>query len=312
MVIPKALPKGGTIGLIAPASPQRDEARLERGVRYLERCGYRVVPGANLHRRHAGYLAGTDDERLADLHAMFANPAIDAIMCARGGYGTPRLLASVRWSVIRRHPKIFVGFSDTTALQLAIWRRCGLVTFSGALPSVDMADGFDPRSEEQFWRILTSRRPMGVLPASPAAIPVRYGSAGGPLLGGNLSLMSTLLGTPWSPSYKGALVVTEDVGEEPYRVDRLLTHLRLAGVWKHAAGVAFGAFTPSPLRTSTTPDRPMEEVLAEQAPFVEGPVLRGLPYGHETYKYTLPIGLPASMQVTKDKASLRLPVAAVV
>lgn len=295
MLIPKRLPRQAVIGIISPASPQRDQARLDRGIRYLESLGYRVELGPAARRSHAGYLAGTDEDRLSDLMVMFENDRIDAIMCARGGYGTMRLLEGIDYRVIRRHPKIFVGFSDTTALQLAIWKKTSLVTFSGAMPSVDMADTFDGESEEWFWRMLTSARPLGPLKQSLPVTTLRRGAAEGRLLGGNLSVFVSLLGTPWMPVLEDSVLVLEDVGEETYRIDRMLTQISLAGIPSSCAATVFGQFTQKVVRGSSTQTRDISEVLTEYATRSTGPVLGNLMYGHERKKLTLPMGIRASI-----------------
>ncbi|CAN5466732.1 LD-carboxypeptidase [soil metagenome] len=297
MIYPKHLPRKAVIGVISPASPQRDPRRLDRGIAYLERLGHHVVLGANARKAYGGYLAGTDEERVADIHDMFANKQVDAIFCARGGYGTSRLLPLLNYGLIKRNPKIFVGFSDTTALQLAIYKRTGLVTFLGAMPSVDMADTFEPESEEQFWRILTSTRSVGIIKQSIPMEGVKGGTAEGILLGGNLSVFSRLIGTPYMPQLKGSILALEDVGEETYRIDRMLMHCELAGIMSKVAGIAYGQFTQSSQRPSNTPHRPVEDVIAERSHLVNGPVLSGLMFGHEAKKLTLPIGAPARMSV---------------
>lgn len=293
MHVPKALPRSGTIGIISPASPQRDSSRLERGIAYLESIGYRIELGPNALNIYGGYLAGTDQERLDDLHAMIRNPRIDAIFCARGGYGTPRMLDGLDYGLIRRHPKIIVGFSDITALQLALWKRLRFVTFSGMLPSVDFADTVDAESEEWFWRVLTSSRPLGTLRQSEPILRLRSGDAIGPLIPGNLTMISHVLGTPYMPTVKGAVLVLEDVGEDTYRIDRMLTQLRLAGALRDAAAVGFGSFTQSEKPVTATPHRPVEEVLSEFALCARGPVISHVMYGHQAKKLTLPVGIRA-------------------
>ena len=293
MNLPNALKPGAVIGIIAPASPQRDPSRLERGIRYLESLGYRIELGANVGKVHAAYLAGTDEERLHDIHTMVADRRIEAIFCARGGYGTPRLLDRLDYRLIRRHPKIIVGFSDITALQLALWKRLRYVTFSGMLPSVDFADQIDGESEEWFWRVLTSKRPLGTLSQSEPIQTLRSGDGIGTLLPGNLSMIANLAGTPYMPSWKGAVSVLEDVGEETYRIDRMLAQLRLAGMFREAAGIGFGSFTQKGLRPSATPARPVDDVLRDYAAYSTGPVISGVMYGHEQKKLTLPVGIRA-------------------
>ncbi len=300
MIRPKALRKNAVIGVIAPASPQRDPDRLTRGVHYLENLGYRVKYGRNIDKRHAGYLAGTDAERLADLHEMFADPQVEAIFCARGGYGSARLLTQVDWDLLRRNPKIFVGFSDLTSLQLAIWKRIRLVTFSGALPSVDMADAMDAETEEWFWRVLTSTSPLGPLtqsvPLRRTRVPDLTASAvRTPLIPANLTVLCSMLGTPWMPSLTNALLVLEDIGEETYRVDRLLTQLRLSGAFDVVSGIAFGYFTQKGLPTTATPHRDITELLREVQKQTTCPMLTGLMFGHEQKKFTFPVGVSASI-----------------
>lgn len=313
VIRPKSLRKNAVIGIIAPASPQRDLDRLPRGVRYLENLGYRVKYGRNIDKRHAGYLAGTDAERLADLHSMFADPQIDAIFCARGGFGSARLLPKVDWDLLKKNPKIFVGFSDLTALQLAIWRKIRLVTFSGALPSVDMADDFDGESEEWFWRVLTSTTPLGPLtqsqPLRRSRVQAPTEGLRTPLIPANLSVLCSLLGTPWMPSLTNALLVLEDIGEETYRLDRHLTQLTLSGAFDAVSGVAFGYFTQKGLPSTLTPHRDVADLLSEVQKNTTCPMLTGLMFGHEKKKMTLPVGVSAS--IAQRSASLILHEAAV-
>lgn len=296
MIIPPPLRRNAVIGIVSPASPQRDPARLERGIRYLESLGYRVECGNHAQHSWSGYLAGTDEQRRADVHAMLTNPKVDAIVCARGGYGSARLLDTLDWKLFARHPKILVGFSDITALQLAAWRKVGLVTFSGALPSVDMADEFDPESEEAFWRVLSSRKPFRVR-QSLNLRPLQKGKWTGPLLGGNLSILTTLFGTAYCPSLKGAVLAIEDVGEEPYRIDRMLNHLRLATARSPIGGILYGQFSQSNLRPTSNPARPIDDILAEHAATIAGPACTNLMYGHEVKKLTLPIGAPTTVEI---------------
>lgn len=298
MIRPKALRKNAVIGIIAPASPQRDPLRLARGAKYLENLGYRVRFGRNIEKQHAGYLAGTDAERLNDLHEMFADPQVDAIFCARGGYGSARLLPGVDWDLIKRNPKIFVGFSDLTSLQLAMWKRLRLVTFAGAMPSVDFADKVDPETEECFWRLLTSTLPLGSLRQSLPLSRHRVTNpitARTPLIPANLSVLCTLLSTPWMPSLKNALLVLEDIGEDTYRLDRLLTQLRLSGVFDSIGGLGLGYFTQKSLPNTATPHREVSDLLKELLKQIECPVVSGLMFGHENKKLTLPVGVHASI-----------------
>ncbi|MBU3698873.1 MAG: LD-carboxypeptidase [Candidatus Kapabacteria bacterium] len=310
VIQPPALERNATIGIISPSSPQRDAARLERGVAYLESLGYTVKLGRHALASHGGYLAGTDVQRVEDLHEMFMDPQVSAIFCARGGYGCARLLPLVDFSIIRRHPKIFVGFSDVTVLQLAMLKRTGLITFSGAMPSVDMADGFDAESEEQFWQILTSRRPMGSLKQSWPLEIIRRGQARGRLMGGNLSVLVSLIGTGYLPPVKDSILVLEDVGEATYRIDRMLVHLAQSTRTLPAAGTIYGSWSQPDASTVSTPHRDVAEVLRERTDISSGPILSGLKYGHHAEKFTLPIGAEVMLRSARG-GSLTLLEAAV-
>lgn len=293
-ILPKKLVPGATIGIIAPASPQRDTKRLERGISYLERLGFRVVCGENLHSRHGGYLAGTDDERVADLHSMFADRRVDAIFCSRGGYGSGRLLPLINFDIIKKNPKIFVGFSDITALQLAIFARTGLITFSGAMPSVDMADGFDPFAEEWFWRVLQSAKPLGVIRQPEPKKVIKGGAATGYLIPANLSVLCSIIGSGFLPKWNDKILLLEDIAEETYRIDRMLTQLRLAGILGSIQGLATGYWSQSASDRST-PHRDVHEMISENAGVVNGPVVRNICYGHEKKKLTVPVGIRAKL-----------------
>ena len=287
---PPPLKRRATIGIISPASPQRNDDYLHRGVRYLESLGYRVQLGRHALRRYNGYLAGTDDERLEDIESMFADPKIDAVFCARGGYGTTRILRRIDYDLIAAHPKIFVGFSDTTALQCAIFRKTGLITFSGAMPSVDMRDEFDSYSEEWFWTMLTSTEPRGAVEQPEEIVALHPGTARGRLHCGTLSLFASLCGTPFAPAGRKALYLLEDIGEEPYRVDRMLSQMENAGLFAKAGGIAFGQFTGVPADRSATPQPPVSTVLEEYVQRLGLPALGNVLYGHQSKKLTLPFG----------------------
>jgi len=303
MVIkPKPLQKNAVIGLISPASPQRDPLRLDRSIAYLEQCGYRVELGSSARKSWGGYLAGTDDERRKDIEEMFANPAIDAIFCIRGGFGTARFLNKLDYDVIRKNPKILVGFSDTTALQSAIFRKTGLITFSGAMPSVDMADDFHQFAEEWFWGIISNTNYYQEHTISGERF--FEGSAVGRLYCGNLSVFTTLFGTPFTPTWESGIFLIEDIGEEPYRVDRMLSHCENTGIWSKLSGLCFGQFTAEGIRQSSVPQRPMKEVLIEYAHRAKLPSIGNICYGHQSEKITLPFGI--TVQISEKDSLLRM------
>lgn len=296
MLRPPRLRKGATIGFVAPSSPQRDDERLRSGIRYFESLGYGVKLGENLWKRY-GYLAGTDEERASDLNAMIRDPEVKMIIAGRGGYGVTRILHMIDYRALKRNPKIIVGFSDVTALTCALFVKTGLVTFSGAMAGVDFwnHDAIDPLAEETFWRSVTSVRPLGGLSPDPSCETrtLRRGSAEGPLLCGNLTMLASIIGTPYFPKMRSPVLLIEEIGEEAYRVDRLLSQMWNSGVLAGASALAFGAFTNAkPTRVSVEP-LPMEEVFAEYVRRSDIPTVAGVPYGHIPRKATVPFGVRA-------------------
>ena len=283
----------------------RDNSRIERGVRYLEGLGYRTKVGK--HALHsAGYLAGTDEERTADVHAMFADRNVKAIFCARGGYGTPRLLSRINYGLVAKNPKILLGYSDITALALALWKKCRLVTYHGPMIAADTTPDADPATEESLWRILTSSERGATLAEADANSPqARFpGSATGRLLGGNLSLLVSLLGTPYVPDFRTGLLFLEEIGEEPYRVDRMLTQMENAGIFLRARGIAMGQFTDCGPRSGASPTMTVGEIMTGVARGARKPFLAGFPIGHEKRTVTVPLGIRARLDA--DTGVLRL------
>jgi len=304
LVKPPRLRRGAVLGLIAPGSTPKPE-RVERGVRYFERLGYRVKLGQHVAKTHGAY-AGTDAERLADLNAMLRDPQVDAIFALRGGYGCQRLLPGVDYAAARRAPKILVGYSDLTALQLALLRRAGLVTFSGPMPAVEFAQGVDPFTEEAFWAMLTSAAKTRRLPRPADDPPTcrQPGVAEGPLLGGCFSLLMTNLGTPFCPDLRHALLFLEDVHEESPRLDRLFTQLRNLGLLQQLAGLLLGRFTertkPGEKETHLPWPVLLDEVLAE----LHAPCLENFAYGHVPRRLTVPLGVRARLDAKRGQVTL--------
>jgi muramoyltetrapeptide carboxypeptidase len=236
---------------------------------------------------------------------MFADPAVRAVFCIRGGYGTPRLLPSVNYRLIRNNPKIFAGYSDITALELAFWRKTGLITFHGPMAGVDLAGPPDPFTEEMFWSMLSAKKKRGriTLP-DPLPRTLQGGRATGRLLGGNLALVVSTLGTPYQPDLRDALLFLEDISEEPYRIDRMLTQLRNAGILQRSAAVLTGQFTDCVPQDATKPTLTLAQILEETAALTGRPFLAGLPFGHESPKMTLPVGLRARLDASSGTLEL--------
>ncbi len=303
---PPALRKGDVIGICAPASPPLRNDDLAKGIAYLEGLGYRVETGRNIAKRK-GFLAGSDRERADDLNRLFADRRVRAIIALRGGYGSMRILPMIDYGLVRKHPKIFVGYSDLTAVQMALWSRCGLVSFAGPMAAAAMARGLTGNAEETFWRMLTSRRPLG--PLATAARTIRRGSAAGTLLGGNLSMLSHLAGTPYLPSARNAVLFFEDVGERPYRIDRMLQHLRLAGTFSGIRGVVLGSFTECNPEKGK-PSLSLRTIFDDAFGGLGVPVAGGVRHGHISGSLTLPVGLRVKLEAG-DKCRIVFPGAAV-
>ncbi|MBS1903987.1 MAG: LD-carboxypeptidase [Bacteroidetes bacterium] len=289
-----ALRSGDTIALIAPASTPQTAAKISNSVRYFERLGYRVELGKHV-RDERGYLAGSDRDRIADIHSLVRNKHIKALFFLRGGYGTIRLLPELDYDLIAKHPKIFVGYSDATSLFSAIYRKTGLQSlFFGPMPGVDIWNGFDPFAEECMWRALTSVKPFGVLPSAPGDIrPLRKlhrGEVIGRFIGGNLTVFSSIMGTPFAPNPSGKILFFEDVGEEPYRLDRYLAQLRAAGYLDKASAILLGQFSdceaPKGKKSLST-----EQVFEDYFGALKVPVLSNLPWGHIPRQWTLALGV---------------------
>jgi muramoyltetrapeptide carboxypeptidase len=302
VIKPARLHKGSTIGLVAPASTPSSNEKIEKGAAYLERLGYHVKLGNHIRKTH-GYLAGTDEERAADFNTMVRDKDVKAIFAIRGGYGTPRILRMIDYRLLKQNPKIIAGYRDITALQLAIFRKTGLVTFSGPMTGSDMWKDFDPYTEEHFWRLLTSKKKVGVL-KNPIDEPLKIlktGLARGRLLGGNLSLIACLMGTPFLPNLRGSILFLEDVEEAPYRVDRMLAQLFNADILPTVAGLVYGRFTNCNPADPSEPHFTIDHVLEEYADTIKRPVAANFQYGHISRKLTVPIGLQAAFDTKKHR-----------
>ncbi len=286
---PKRLKNGDVIGICAPASPPESDEKLERGIRNLERSGYRIEVGKNVGNRH-GYLAGTDKERADDINRLFANKHVKAIFTVRGGYGSHRILPLIDYHLIHLNPKIFVGYSDITAIHFAILSRTGLLTFSGPMVAVEFAEGLGGMHEERFWQMLTSDKILPVITASKSKGKIRIpGSARGRLLAGNLSIVTGLIGTPYFPSVSHPIYMIEEIDERPYKIDRMFQNLKLAGLLERAGGFILGNFsccTPDPKKHSLR----IAQVLDETFSGISYPVLSGIQYGHIRKSIAFPIG----------------------
>ena len=302
---PPRLRKGDLIGLVAPASSPSAEEKIEKGVLYLENLGYRVRTGKHIRNAH-GYLAGTDEERAEDFNGMVCDKKVKAIFSIRGGYGTPRLLQMIDYKALKINPKIIVGYSDITALQLAIFRKTGLVTLSGPMTGVEMCKGMDPYTEEHFWRLLTSTKKIGLLnnPHDEPSKIIRHGNTRGRMLGGNLSLLTCILGTPFQPTVQKSILFLEDVDEAPHRVDRMLAQLFNAGILKSLAALVFGKFTDCDPSDPSEPHLTIDQIQEEYAEKIKCPVISNFQYGHIERKLTVPLGLMAMLNTKQNRIEI--------
>lgn len=283
---------GDTIGVISPASPpgRQKAALLQRGIAYLQQRGFLVKQGEAI-QRETGYLAGSDKERVTDLNSMFSDPSITAIFCSRGGFGSSRILKEIDYETIRQHAKIFVGYSDVTALQMALLKKTGLVTFSGPMVATDLGRDIDPETEASLWSAI--QRPVVKdliqFPDHVNCQPFQPGLATGRLLGGCLSVLVTLLGTAYCPDFKNAILILEDIGEDLYKIDRYLAQLENSGVLNQLSGVVLGDFLD--IKPDENPN-PMnfDKVINRYLGKLNCPVITEFPYGHGARKITVPVG----------------------
>lgn len=306
---PARLKEGAVIGLVAPGYLIGEEP-LNDVKKYLAELGYVPYHTDTILKKH-GYFAGTDEERVADFNAMFMNEAVDAVFCARGGYGCTRILNRVDFEAIRTHPKILLGFSDVTALLNAIYQKTGLVTFHGPVGTTLN----DPYTIDALKSVLENPRRNHLIQSEAedsqkiAESPeyerylIHPGKAEGRLAGGNLSLMAAMSGTPYQINCENAIVCIEDVDEEPYRVDRMLTQLIESGQLGKAAGIALGVF--SGCHTSKNKNSfSLKEVILDRVKPLSLPAVYGLSFGHIKHNFTFPIGLEAVLDA--GEMTLRL------
>ncbi|TLU88628.1 MAG: LD-carboxypeptidase [Chlorobium sp.] len=288
---PKMLRKGDTIGLISPSSHCAHPDRIEQAVRYIEKNGYRVEPSRHLNCIDTDP-AIADGHKLLDLHDMFTNPGIQAIICLRGGAGASRLLKKINYDIIAANPKILVGYSDITALSLAVFAKTGLISFSGPMLATELY-GPSAYTEEHFWGMLTSPSyALSIRNHENHSIScIRPGKAEGRLIGGNLSVLSSMIGTPFLSSFRNTLLFMEDINEPAYRIDRMFAHLSNAGLLGECSGIMLGQFTGD-TETSAEEEFRLQHIFRyySEPDQMNGPVMRGLSYGHIRDLMTIPVG----------------------
>lgn len=300
LIKPQRLKKGDRVGLITPGSYVDDEG-LQKAVQNLEELGFRVELSKNI-RAERGFTAGTDIQRLSDLHDMFSNDKIDGVWCARGGYGCSRLLPYINYGLIKKNPKVLIGYSDITALLQAIYVKTGLVGFHGPVGTSTYTD----YTKEQVQKVVMEPSAQHIIPLSEENLQlgkdlsvfethtIRGGTATGELVGGNLSLLAPLVGTPFQPDIKGKLLFMEEIGEAPYRIDRMLTQLRQGYPLKEAAGIVLGVFRGCKMKKGSR-SLSLIDTLKDRLYDLNIPVFYGASIGHIDNNCTLPIGVRATL-----------------
>ena len=307
-LLPLPLNKGDNIGLVSPSSATDDSFDLQLAREAMEALGFKVKTGTHFADRR-GYLAGSDADRASDINAMFADKVVRAVVCARGGWGAARLLPLLDYDTIRRNPKVLLGFSDITALHCGIHARTGLVTFHGPTGS----SSWNEFNADQFRRVFFDRELMlyqnrieagdELVPRRNRTVTIAGGKARGELVGGNLTVLTALAGSQYLPDFTGKILFLEDVGEAPYRIDRMFSTLKLMGALDKIAGFVFGECTdckPGDGYGSLT----LEQILDDYIKPLQVPAYRGAMIGHIRQQFIVPIG--GMVGLDADAGSLRM------
>jgi muramoyltetrapeptide carboxypeptidase len=301
LIKPRALPPNGHIAILAASGPSELENIIE-GARAIERRGFRVTLADNIDHRHRGYLAGTDDERTAEVNRFFRSPEYDAFFFARGGYGAMRILDRLDYPALAKNPRPVVGFSDVTALHQALATQAGLASFHGPMVNLDFRNGLASHQEEWLWSMLGGEAPMTHELTREQVI--CDGEAEGILFGGCLALTAALVGTPYDFWIDDGIWFWEDVDEPIYRLDRMLTHLRLSGRMRGIQGVVIGGLKDC----GDEPD--MLAFLHEFFGPLQVPVVRNLPFGHHGNNLLMPIGTKARLSTAEMRLTISEPAVA--
>ena len=296
---PPPLRPGDRVGVLAPASPCPSQ-ELEAGCAILGTLGLQVVSEVGSEDFHPSYLAGSDEYRASRFNEFSQDPSIKALFCARGGYGSLRILSIISYEQLRLNPKALVGFSDITALLLACHRQAGLVCFHG--PIVCSLGTADPETLESLWTALSSTEPLDL--HFPKALCLRSGKAEGLVLGGNFTTLSHMLGTDFFPSLSNCILFIEDRGEPMYKIDRMLTQLIHARQLDNLEGLILGDFSESGSRSD------LNDLILERLAAFSLPILSGVPVGHEKRNLTLPLGLPATLDAGIGRLTYHQPATA--
>jgi len=302
MIKPPMLKPGDTLGIVAPASPAADERR-EKAKQAVEELGFQVKLGRSCFFKW-GYLAGPDEVRAADINSMFLDPQIKGLICLRGGYGGLRLLKLLDYGRIRANPKVFVGYSDITALHIAINQKSGMITFHGPMAASDMAEGFDPFSRASLLQAIMTAEAPGEI-RNPGNEPFGClvpGICSGRIIGGNLSVLVSTLGTPYEIDTKDKILLLEDIDEKPYRIDRMMAQLALAGKLRDAGGLVLGSWRNC--QADPNESQTLAEVFADILVAANRPTIYNAAIGHSSPMITIPLGSKCCLNAGEGKLTV--------
>lgn len=301
MIFPKQLKQGDTIGIIAPSSPYRAKNKKELIIdldvvkKTIESFGYKVKMGETCYLSYKGYLAGTDYERVSDLENMFLDNEVDGILCLRGGYGTPRILDKINYEIIKNNPKVFIGYSDITALHIVFNQKCDLVTYHGIMAST--SPQWNKFTYNSFMNMINMDEELIIEnPQNEGLYTFVNGKTNGIIVGGNLSLIVTTLGTEYEIDTKDKILFIEEVGEHIYRIDRMLTQLELAGKLSDCRGIIFGDFENCTKERDN--DYELEDLLYDIVKKYNKPCVYNLQSGHCEPMISIPLGLNCHLDAT--------------
>ena len=297
---PKKIKRGDLIGLISPASPPPSPNMIESGVKYIESLGYKTTLAKNVNKVR-GYLAGTDEERVEDIHQMFSDKNVKAIFSLRGGYGAFRLLDKIDYKLIKNNPKIFVGFSEITALQMAFLSKTKLISFAGPMVLPNFSAEVSSFTEDNFWKIITSSKikstvNIEIFNESSLTNSVKVI---GKVVGGNLAVLSAMIGTDYLPNFKNKILLLEEISEPPYKIDRMLNQLRLHNIFNEVKGIILGDFIDCIEQDKNKNTMELTDVLSDYFESLSIPVIKSFPFGHSKNIVTLPIGCKIEINLKK-------------
>ena len=300
MIKPKGLSLGDTIGIIAPASPTTKE-KIQLVHDKIIELGFKVKIGKSCYEKY-GYLSGRDNIRADDINEMFKDKGVDGIICLRGGYGTPRILDLIDYNIIRHNPKIFVGYSDITALQIALTQISGLVTYHGPMAASDIIGDFNNLSKESLFNTIMNKNSSYEIknPEAQDIITINGGIAEGSIIGGNLSLIVDTIGTPYEIDVKDKILFIEEIGEQPYNIDRMFNQLRLSGKLEEANGIILGDFNNCEAKDPKN-SLSLEEVINDQIKPIGKPTIYNLQSGHCNPMITIPFGVKVRLDGDKKR-----------